>query len=318
MDSSKRRTLAFIAIAVLVVLNLVLILALVLRPTTPDPSESPPPVTLAPSPTGTEPTEISTPTEDEPDEPHSDDDADSEDPLATPGPTSLPPAERFLANFDDSIAWRGTVGSCDAPGELERTVDGGESWEPVEIDLAPLSRLRPLGPEGAFAIGGDNCEPTYINTTDGGISWVQNNDLLDGSWYLHPADPDYVGSPSGLVEAPCEIARLVGLDTVGGGVLCADGTLMITDDAAITWDVASPDAAVLAMGPADEGYVTINQADACDEGFAVASLDRMGATDAETCVNIPDPDDLAISAAGSGVWIWDGEEAVFTPEVGLS
>src|SRR5690625_2905364 len=169
MSVPPGRKWSLVAVAGLVVLNVVLIVLLVLRPG-PDLSDVPPPPA---------PTPVGTPTEETPTEAASPDMEPTDQPTepATEEPTTTAPARRLLASIDESIAWRGTTGTCDEPGTLERTIDGGASWDELPMDLAPLMRVRVLGAEMLFAIGGGaDCAPSYLSSSTAGTSWLVNDE----------------------------------------------------------------------------------------------------------------------------------------------
>lgn len=316
MNSRSRRLWPLIAVAVLVVLNVGLILALVLRPTAPatsEPSTPPSQTSTAPSPTASEPEETTSPSPDE---------LSPQESPTTPEPTPIPgPAERLLANAGESIAWRATVGTCDTPGELERTTDGGETWESLESELAPLSRVRVLGPESLFVVGGADCEATYAFSADGGDSWESNDDLLNGSWYLDPADPDQLGTPTGPIDAPCEVARLVGLDNADGAVLCTDGEITMTRDGGQTWEEAPDQAPVLAIGPAEDGYIGVGAEAACEPELSITSFDRAGSSnDTDICIEmaVDGSEEVAVSADSQSIWLWADENVLMSTDGGAT
>src|SRR5690625_313970 len=313
MPSPSGRKWSLAAVAGLVVLNVVLIALLVMRPT-PDVSDVPPASLPSPADTATE--------EAPPEPTESPDEEPTAEPTeeATDEATAAGPARRLLASIDASIAWRGTTGTCDEPGTLEHTTDGGASWEELPMDLAPLVRVRVLGEQALFAIGGGaGCEPTYLSSSTSGTSWLANDEYLEGSWYLHPADRDVVSTPAGLGEVPCEAVDLAGLNTSNGAILCTDGLVMRTEDGGASWQETSPPGSPRAIGVSDGGYLLAGADEGC-EGVAVTALSLDGGADESTCADVADgsASDLAVAGWDGAMWLWAGEEVLVSTDGGQS
>lgn len=286
----------------LVLLNVVLIALLVLRPTAPSAGERADGVRdPALSATGAPEEVEEPPVKVEPSAPPSLDEA------VTSGL-----AERLLVNADASTAWRATTGNCTDPGTLERTVDGGATWEELPLNLAPVSRLRVLGPQSLFVIGGgDGCAPTYVSSADGGMSWVTNDAYLVGSWYLLPDDSSIIATPVGEVDAPCEPADLAALDAQHAAVLCADASLALTQDGGASWSASETEIAARAIGVANDGYALAGTHEQCGDSVALNRVDTAGTTLSEhACTELEDANAqrLAISATGGATWLWAEEE----------
>ncbi|TNC19707.1 hypothetical protein FHE66_02330 [Georgenia sp. 311] len=298
MASRSSRRLPVAGLGALVLLNVVLVALLVTRPTTPVVDVADRPATVTPGVEATTP-----PTKQE------------TDGLAEV--ERLARSGRLLVNVDGTTAWRATAGSCGEAGTVERSVDGGLTWQELPVDLAPVSRLRALGPESLSVIGGGaGCAPTYLSSSTAGASWTANDQYLDGSWYLVPGDTDLMGAPAGTVETPCEAVQLAALDTAHAAVLCADVSLALTADGGATWTRHTPDVRARAVGLTDEGYVVAGAWEACADTLAVALIRPDGSAGEEpTCSGVvaPSGEDLAVSAAGGRVWVWTGDEVTVTP-----
>src|SRR5690625_783627 len=304
MPSRALRRLRFAGLGALVLLNVVLISLLLTRPT-PAVSDHEAPSAASPA-----PAEVLEKTAPAPVSQASSDASEEQE-------EGLPSAERVLVNVDATTAWRATVGDCTTPGTLERTVDGGRTWDVLPLELAPVSRLRVLGAESLFAIGGGaDCEPTYRSSSTAGSSWTTNDQYLDGSWYLLPDDRSVMAAPVGEIEAPCEAVDLAAFDAQNAAVLCADATLSVTEDGGATWAAVQPEIMPAAIGLAGEGYVLAGAGDSC-EGVAVSGVETSGAPVEEpTCRDVEGSDDseLAVAAAGGALWLWVGEDVVVCPD----
>jgi len=298
MSLRSTRWLPTAGVGALVLLNVVLVALLVTRPTAPVGDAPDRSARVTPGVEATTP-----PTTQEPDGP-----AEVER-LARSG--------RLLVNVDGTTAWRATTGSCDEAGTVEHSVDGGLTWQELPVDLAPVSRLRALGPESLSVIGGGaGCSPTYLSSSTAGASWTANDQYLDGSWYLAPGDTDLMGAPAGTVETPCEAVQLAALDTAHAAVLCADASLALTADGGATWTRHTSDVRARAVGLTDGGYVVGGAWEACADTLAVTLVRPDGSAEEEpTCSGVAarSAEDLAVSAAGGRVWVWTGEEVTVVP-----
>lgn len=228
------------------------------------------------------------------------------------------PTQRLLTAASERVAWRAVVGTCDAPGLLEYSTDGGVSWTAQDPDLAPIGRLKATSATTVFAIGGGaDCAPTFRFSSVAGAAWTTVNTELPSSWYLLPAARDALQSevhgPRGQVVAPCPtgVVDLAGLDDNRAALLCVDGSLQSTDDGGASWSQvgSAPDA--LAIAPAGDRYVVVALRAPCD-GVAVltvgndgAGLD--GAPPACAPVGTPAPGQVAVAASGAVVWVWAGD-----------
>lgn len=305
MTSRSSRWLPFAGIGALVVLNVVLIALLVTRPGAPSLDAGEPTETAeAAAPTGEG--DATEPTKQEPG-----------DLVETDAPAGLGRSERLLVNLDATTAWRAAVGSCTEPSTLEHSVDGGQTWEELPIELAPVSRVRVLGPQTLFAIGGGtDCRPTYLSSSTGGTSWATNNQFLEGSWYLVPNAPATMGTPVGVVGTPCEAVELAALDASNGAVLCADGSLTLTVDGGASWSAVAPELRARALGVADGGYVVAGTSEACEEAVAATLISAAGDAGGQpACSDVASHDgqQIAVSAAGGAIWVWAGDDVSVLP-----
>src|SRR5690625_2550465 len=135
----KDNRLTAVGLGVLLLVTVVLV-GLALRPVQAPASDgtpyTPPPTN---SPTAPEsPSEEPSPSESASEEPINE---PTEEPTEAPEPV---PTNRLLTAASADRAWRADVGSCDEPGALEVTSDGGGSWDEVDPGLAPIVRLKAL------------------------------------------------------------------------------------------------------------------------------------------------------------------------------
>ncbi len=303
MPSRHRRSWLIVAgLGALTALNAVLIGLLVLRPAPvvddERASSSTPTVTETEAPEKQEPAEM---------------------PTESGGTAQVAAAERLIVNVDATTAWRVVMGECEDPAAMERTTDGGETWEELPVALAPVSRVRVLGEQDLFAIGGgEDCEPTYVSSSSGGSSWTTSNQYLEGSWYLHPGDRSTMATPVGEVELPCEPVDLAALDASDAAVLCTDGALAFTSDGGASWEEGRSDIAATAIGGADGGYVLAGTYERCEDGVAVTSLNVFGeAADEPSCAPAEDGA-LAVSGAADALWLWSDDEVYVSTDAGQS
>jgi hypothetical protein len=239
---------------------------------------------------------------------------------ATATEADLVQERRLLAAADELTGWRATTGACGVPGALERTVDGGSTWEPVPVDLAPVTRLRILEDGTVAAVGGDaGCLPRYLTST--GEVWEDRPDLLVGSWYLMPAGTSRVMTPLGETDAPCAEGALdlVAVDASRAAALCPDGSVLRSVDSGASWAPMPVDGPVVAVGADSQGYVLAGRSPSC-AGIAVTSSTPDGTTGtAAGCAPVAAADDeVAVARAGTAVWLWAAGETALSLDGGAT
>lgn len=302
MSPRSSRSWPLAGLAALVVLNVVLIGLLVLRP--------------APAVDEEERT-VGSPTPEATEAPPAKQEVE---PLSPPdGSASAGRTERLVVNADATTAWRATVGQCGSPGTLERTVDGGQTWEPLPSDLGPVSRLRVLGPQSLVMIGGaEECTPTYLRSSDAGSSWTPAGEYLAGSWYLDPADPGTLAGPRGAAPAPCAAMDLAALDTSDAAVLCAGGTLTLTVDGGASWAEVPAPVTATAIGTTDAGYVLAGSHGACGDAVAGARTGPDGTAQGEPTCAVAGTGPLAVAGTAGALWLWAGDQVAVSTDGGQS
>jgi hypothetical protein len=193
---------------------------------------------------------------------------------------------------------------------VERTGDGGRSWTPVPVDGAVL-RVRATGPASAFAVirRGPGCDLAFVEGEAGG-PWADDPPSLDVAWYLaDEGSTAAVHSPVGSRPGPCPdaLVDLAPRSGVEAAVLCADGSVHRTLDAAATWAAvgAVPGAVALADAGTEHLVAALGSA-RCAHGVEVVIA---GASQPVACVPAPDaaPGQVALSVAGKAAWLWAGD-----------
>lgn len=310
---------AGVGVAALFVVTVILVI-LALRPVEPPPATEP---AYVPDPTTTtEPTPAPTTTTPEPSEEPT---SPSEEPAVV-----IEPVQRLLTVASADIAWRATVGACDEPGTVEVTSDGGETWNAVDPDLAPVMRLKALDEDSVFAIGGgDGCAASFRISGTAGSEWTSDEAELTGAWYREPAEPDVVHGPVD-VAAPCanEVADLAGLSTTVAAVVCTDGSIQQTDDGGSSWSALGTLEGAVALGPqlstdADfQGYLIASLESGC-EGVAIRSVGTDGGGldgDPVSCVDTGEvaPGQVAVALNGEVAWLWAGDSLLISTDGGAT
>jgi hypothetical protein len=226
----------------------------------------------------------------------------------TPSPTTDPvdlgtPRELPLSVLDDKIAVRGTPGSCaEGDGSVEITEDGGVTWAPLDIPDQAVVRVR-ITNDDFFFIGADTeCREDLVRNRERGRTWTPSGSTR-GAWHLlgDPDLPEVHAPPDSIVPGPCEagasIVELEGVDDVAAYVLCSDGSVHLTDDAATSWDPVGTAPGARAMGLADgQPLVAATGVEGCD-GLAVQEPTPEGPTQVG-CVEGAAEDGVALAFAG--------------------
>ena len=134
-------------------------------------------------------------------------------------PNEPAPVERLLLATSSMDAWRATVGDCSTPGKIERSTDGGASWQGiVGTGSAPIVRLGAEASGDLFTIGGtgQSCSAQYVTYAKDGAVTATTNRPVD-AWFPTPGDSDELHGPGGTKARPCKqeimwLAPLTGIE----------------------------------------------------------------------------------------------------------
>jgi len=253
------------------------------------------------------------------------------EPEAVVAPEPTPPAAavlavaptRLLVALTDRIAWRATTGACpDTPALPERTSDSGATWEPTDAtgptDLRSIRSILVEGAEEASLVGQSpvNCEAMFVRTFVGGANYEEFADGLGDAWFVDPLNGAELHSPSGNFTAPCATAlALAARDTSGAAVLCSDGTIYLTADAATTWSAPVEIPGALTVTGSGDGYTVAVAGDESCDGVQLVGLSETADVDPLGCLpSGQTPESLvgnvAVSVADDTMWLWAGDALV--------
>jgi len=249
----------------------------------------------------------------------------------TPTPTPTPPPEplpesapRFMVSVDGTIGWRSTAGSC--PGEaavIERTVDGGASWEHTPVDDLTVHQVLSLsGTEStvqAVARVEGGCSVDLLASFTEGDFWSQYPERVAEFSFIDPTSPSVLQIGGEATEAPCASPRELRTGSAAIGVVC-DGALFEMLDGSTDWtSIAIP--GLLAIAPNDTGYAL---AVAGVEGCAGLSFqllpllsEGVGPTPI-SCVSDVELAQVTLAQSGESVWLWGGDRVLVSQDGGAT
>lgn len=234
--------------------------------------------------------------------------------VETETPLSLLSApSTYLAVVDGATAYRANAGTCspNATASLEKSVDGGQTWTsaPVFTGLSSVFRLGAVSESEVFVAGldGVNCAATLATTYTSGADFVQGSERLVGTWYVDPAAPAVVHSPTGDVAAPCDVvSQLASIDGASAAVLCNDRNLHQTIDGGRTWSGPLSLSGAVALGENGNGYVFVSMGSTACDGLETSRIEAAAstATALGCATSVRDaPAAVAVSGQGDDLWM---------------
>ena len=178
--------------------------------------------------------------------------------------------EPALALVDATTAFRGQTGACLGGATLERTTDGGRTWDPIVLPTESLLDIEAQSQVVLSIVGSDkDCTPGAWSSSDAGAEW--NGPTPTGpAWVRIDGNNKELRAPSGEVKNPCFEEGLVAVEVEGmsdtsAAVLCEEGVIARTDDAGATWPKAAPVVGAEALAWQDplNGWVLASGGGAC-------------------------------------------------------
>ncbi|MFP7834834.1 hypothetical protein [Marisediminicola sp. LYQ134] len=176
-------------------------------------------------------------------------------------PAAVAPT-KLLAAVDLNTAWRATTSECPAAASPEVTTDGGATWVTTDATAATgITALRSIEASSAavasmVGFAQSDCTPLAVRTFVGGNDYAVSDEQLSNAWIIDPADPSSIGSPAGTTAAPCpQVVDVEGRDASSVAALCADGSVLITSDAASTWSAAAVPPGTIEITASPDGWM---------------------------------------------------------------
>lgn len=247
-------------------------------------------------------------------------------PTPEPEATPTPPAsgvlaypraqERFLSVGSGGM-WRGVAGECGGAAPLiERSGDGGQSWEDVTPGYRGIGQVISLdafaGTEAeTVSRMGVGCETQALRTFTQGEFWEPYPEVLAASRYADPAAPSSVITPQGAVDAPCAEPRSVRAAGSTLALVCeATGYVLGADRQWVP--LPTLDAVALAIG--GDRLVVAARAAGC-EGLEISSLSGDGFAQSAPlgCAAVDPAAPVAVAASGDGALVWSGDALLRLP-----
>ncbi len=233
-------------------------------------------------------------------------------PSATPMTISARPLTRIAGAADDAVVWVAESGTCERPGTVWVSSDGGDSWS----DKAAPGRVLRVKPEtgtAAFVTGGDaDCALRLWSTSDGANSWGAATSAAK-AWSRVPDDARSVNTPSGADVAPCtDSAKVVDLapaDASTAFVLCDDDEVRSTADGGDVWrDLVTVEGALaIALTPDASAALVVRSTADC-KGVRAATVRDGDSTDGACIRSTPKAGRVAAATSGSRWWIVVGNK----------
>jgi hypothetical protein len=240
----------------------------------------------------------------------------------TPSPT-IPngesgPLRRLVAATSSTTAWLADAGSCEQPGQVHVTDSGGVDWTTEEAP-GSVTRVRPSDASSAFIVGGDSdCESRVWYTGDRGDTWSPPQSAAD-AWGRVAGQPQFALRPGGDPVQPCpaDVLDLVGFTAGRAAVLCADGSVRVTDDRGATWStvIEREDTLAISFREPSEGAI-VGIEDGCSgvAVFPVVGNDLGESACVEDAQQAPKL--VAISVADGAVWLVAGDDVFRATRLG--
>jgi hypothetical protein len=246
------------------------------------------------------------------------------DPTSSTPPVQSVPVERLLLATSSKTAWRATVGDCNTAGEIERSINGGVSWERVvRTGLAPIVRLGVEPTGDLFTIGGsgESCTARYVAYAKDGTATASGNRVAN-LWFPTPKNRDEINGPGGTQASPC-IGHVVGLAPLKPSealVICDNGAAQHTRNSGKTWREVARMPGTLAVAAGSGRYWTAGVHQDCT-GVMVQSLtekDGRLKRGRSQCAHGLDASagQLAIDVASGKIWLWSGNRIVVSTDDG--
>lgn len=237
-----------------------------------------------------------------------------------PEPTdSLEPRDNAarLLTASGTTVLRGESGSCEEPGALQISFDGGQQWVPVgsPADAGATKILGQLTVDRSLievVALDEGCTPRIFSTSDRGESWTGPLPV-DGTWYFDTSDPSRVGTPEGSRPLPCEGTQVAASgNTVA--VLCEDDTLAVSGDRGLTFDTPEVDG-VRAVAVGYPSFLIAWDGDDTCEGVHVGTL---GQPD-PGCYPLEDPvTPVTVARGDDSMFIWADATLAASTDGGVS
>lgn len=313
---SRRRWLVVAGVTALVLLDAVLIVWLIGRPTASE-AESPAP-TASPS-SAASPSSEPSPS------------ASPSAPAASEAvATSVP--QRVLTAVDASVAWRAVTGECSqAVAAPEITTDAGASWRATDATgptgATAVQRIMSASADVATMVAAapDSCAPTIIRTYVRGDNYEEYPAEIETAWRIDPADRASIGTPDGIVDAPCgSIATIATASDASAAVLCVDGTMSTTADTGASWSAPLEVAGAQSLDAVEGGWLVARLGGSTCAGVGLAVVDPGGTTATEAgCVPVSGElesfaGEVAVSAGGGTWWVWVADALVRSTDGGAT
>jgi hypothetical protein len=240
----------------------------------------------------------------------------------TQGTTQAPaatavPVTRLVSALDAATAWRATTGACDSGGAtVEVTADGGQTWTKLRSPARALARVQALDDTRAFVIGaGADCVVKQYASRDAGATW-QAPTAVVGGWARRLDQPTQVLTPKEAAATPCGKAVVVDLSRTSAAqaqALCADGSVVVTDDGGTTWSDSgdAPGAVALSNMLVDNTLTTygVRMVGAC-KGVQLVKVVKGSNAEIIACVPVANPErgTVGLSVTERAAWIVAGNQ----------
>lgn len=243
-----------------------------------------------------------------------------DDPPKPPEPKELQAAPRLLSVVSETVAWRSEGGACEERGEIELTVDGGETWGSAYPATGGLG--RPLWISGAdytavqaAIASGEDCLAEGVRTYDSGATWTQEDQVIANSVFIDPLDASAIVWGGERIEGPCDAITQVAVTGGTAAAVCQDGALWNVRPESDSWDQTAIDNAVAVTGSEGRWIAAVESHD-CN-GLGLVEFGA-GPVQQIACSSVESGESTALDLQGRTLWVWAGDQISVTANLGRS